>query len=292
MLNEKYHGIFTALLTPFTPDDRINTQALRRLIRINLEKGVKGFYVCGSTGEAFLLTLEERKQVLETVVDEAGGKATIIAHIGCISTSQAIELALHAESQGVDAISSIPPFYFKFSFDEIKNYYFDIMDHVNTQMLVYNFPDTSGVTLNAANIGVFLNDKRVLGIKHTSSDFYSLERFRRIREDAVIFNGFDEMFLSGLAAGADGAIGSTYNFMAEKFILIHRLYKEGKMAEALQVQTKANNILQAVYKVGVIPAEKAILDIMGLEIGVCRKPFRTPSPDEYKMLEKVLAENE
>lgn len=290
-MNEKYQGIFPALLTPYTSDDHINTGALRRLIRYNLDKGVKGFYVCGSTGEAFLLTLEERKQILETVVDEVSGKATIIAHIGCISTSQAIELALHAKSQGVDAISSIPPFYFNFSFEEIKNYYFDIADRVDVPLLVYNFPDFSGVTLNADNISVFLNDKRILGIKHTSSDFYSLERFKKIRRDAVVFNGFDQMFLSGLAAGADGAIGSTYNFMAEKFVLIYKLFKAGKMAEALLVQEKANNILQAIMKIGIMPAEKAILDIYGLEFGTCRKPFRVPTREEYKLLENILAEN-
>ena len=290
-MNEKFQGIFPALLTPYTSDDHINTEALRRLIRFNLDKGVKGFYVCGSTAEAFLLTMEERKQILETVVDEASGKATIIAHIGCISTSQAIELALHAESQGVDAISSIPPFYFNFSFEEIKNYYFDIIDRVNAPLIIYNFPDFSGVTLNADNINVFLNDKRILGIKHTSSDFYSLERFKRIRQDTVVFSGFDQMFLSGLAAGADGAIGSTYNFMAEKFVLIDQLYKAGKMPEALQVQIKANNIMQAVMKIGVMPAEKAILDILGLDFGTCRKPFRVPTREEYQILEQVLAEN-
>lgn len=80
--------------------------------------------------------------------------------------------------------------------------------------------------------------------------------------------------------------------MAEKFVLMQKLFSEGKMAEALKIQIKVNNIFQVVAKIGIIPAEKAILDIFGLEFGACRKPFRTPSLEEYRILKKVLVENE
>lgn len=130
-------------------------------------------------------------------MEEANSKATIIAHVGCISTTQTTKLARHAQSLGVDAISSIPPFYFNFFFEEIKNYYFDVINSVDVPMLVYNFPDFSGVTLSLNNISIFLKDKRVLSIKHTSSDFYSLERFKKIRKDVVVFSGFDQMFNPG-----------------------------------------------------------------------------------------------
>ncbi|HZJ78388.1 MAG TPA: N-acetylneuraminate lyase [Clostridia bacterium] len=291
-MNEKYNGIFPALLTAFTFDDRIDEKAIRRLVRYNLDKGVKGFYVCGSSGEAFLLSPQERKRVLEVVADEVSGEATIIAHIGSIATHQSIDLASHAKAVGADAISSIPPFYYKFSYEEIKNYYFDILNSVDLPMIMYNFPDASGFKMDTEKIAEFLKDNRILGIKHTCSDFYMLERFKQIRPDTVVFNGFDEMFLSGLAAGADGAIGTTYNAMAEKFIQIYKLYSQGKMNEALEIQRKANNILQKMIKFGVLPSEKAILEIQGLNVGVCRKPFRKLAPEEYKALEKVLAENE
>ena len=129
----KFKGIFTALLTPFDKNGDINEQELRRLVRFNLSMGARGFYVCGSTAEAFLLTTDERRRIAEIVKDEAP-EATLIAHIGSIDERQALILGHHAASLGYDAISSVAPFYYKFSFDEIKNYYFRLAESVGLPM--------------------------------------------------------------------------------------------------------------------------------------------------------------
>lgn len=281
-------GIFPALPTPFTKDDRINEKALETLININIEKGVNGFYVCGSTAEAFLLTLEERKHILEIVKQTVGGKAAIIAHIGCISTSQAIELAKHAEKLGVDAISSIAPFYFKFSFDEIKNYYYSIIDRVNLPMIIYNFPGVSGVSFTDDTIGEFMHNERFIGIKHTSSDFYMLERVKYNFKNKIVLNGFDEMFLAGLSMGADGGIGSTYNFMAEKFITIKKYFEQGDIQKAQRIQNDANTIIKELLKIGVIPGVKEILNLIGVDFGYCREPFRKVTVEESQSLKQIV----
>jgi N-acetylneuraminate lyase len=115
---------------------------------------------------------------------------------------QAIELGKHAEKEGADAISSIPPFYYNFSFEEIKNYYYDIVNEVNLPMIIYNYPAFSGVTLNSDNVKEFFCDKRFIGLKHTSSDFFTLERVKQTYKNVIVYNGFDEMFMSGLIMGA------------------------------------------------------------------------------------------
>ena len=286
---KKIQGIIPALLTPFTKENKINEKALQALIKMNLNKGVDGFYVGGSTAEAFLLSLEERKYLLEIVSEEVRGKAAIISHIGCINTDQAIELGRHAESLAVDAISSIPPFYYNFSFTEIRNYYYDIVNTVNIPMIIYNFPAFSGVTLNSDNIKEFLCDKRFIGVKHTSSDFFSLERFKTYYPETQVYNGFDEMFLAGLSMGADGGIGSTYNVMAEKFIQIRKLFHEGKIQEAQKIQTEANDIIKTLIKVGVLPGEKEILNLMGFEFGECRRPFKKISEEEREILKGIIS---
>ena len=120
-------GIIPALLTPFTDDNRVNHPVLRELVRLNLEKGVCAFYVGGSTAETFLLSAAERKAVLETVIDETAGRCGVIAHVGAISQDTAIDLAAHAAKAGADAISAIPPFYYPFTFQEIKSYYYGIV---------------------------------------------------------------------------------------------------------------------------------------------------------------------
>ena len=284
----KFKGVFPALLTPFDKNDNINEKALEALVQMNLDKGVSGFYVGGSTAEAFLLSDDERKQVYKIVKDIVGDKCTLIAHIGCISTKQTIEFGKYAEELGYDAISSVAPFYYKFSFNEIKKHYFNTVDNVNLPMLIYNFPAFSGVNLSVDNLSEFLVDDRFIGIKHTSNDYFALEQFKTAFNNKLIYNGFDEMFLAGLAMGADGGIGSTYNFMAEKFIKIYNLFNEGNYPEAYKVQQEANKIISALIKVGVFQGEKAVLNMMGIDFGDVRAPFEKISKENYDYLEKTI----
>ena len=287
-MNEKFKGIFPALLTPFDENDRVNTKVLEELVDYNLKKGVDGFYVGGSTAEAFLLTEEERLLVMKTVSERAKGKCTLIAHVGCISTAQAIKFAKAAEAMGYDAVSSVAPFYYKFNFNEIKKYYFDIVDAVNLPMLIYNFPAFSGVNLTVDNIKEFLEDDRFIGVKHTSNDYFALEQFKAAFPDKLVYNGYDEMLLAGLSMGADGAIGSTFNFMAEKFIKIRELLAQNDLAGAQKVQKDANAIIQALCKVGVFQGEKAVLDALGFDFGLARAPFAPLTEAQKKELLDVV----
>jgi len=283
-------GIFPALLTPFKKDNRINERALQQLVQLNLAKGVSGFYVGGSTSEAFLLSLSERKYILDIVKQECQGKGAIIYHVGSIGTGQAIELAQHAEQVGVDAISAVPPFYYQFTLDEVKSYYTEIIQSVSLPMILYNFPAFSGVTFNLNVIAELFGNHRFIGLKHTSSDFYLLERVKQLHKHVLVYNGYDEMFLAGLGMGADGGIGSTYNFMAEKFIRMQQLVKEGKWEEAREVQNKANQMIAVLIKVGVFQGEKEILNQMGLDFGICRSPFKPLTAEAKEMLKLAMAE--
>ena len=289
-MDRTFHGVFPALLTPFDAAGAVNCDALRALVRFNLNKGVSGFYVCGSTSEAFLLTNEERKKILETVRDETAGKAAVIAHVGCIGQDMAVDLARHAKAVGADAVSSVPPFYYGFSFEEIRGYYCALAD-VGLPVFIYNFTAAGGAKLTADNFTEFLSDPRFLGVKHTSSDFFLLERLKAFRPDAVIFNGYDEMFLSGLIAGADGGIGSTYNFMAEKYVAIERHFRAGEIEAAQAEQKRANAIIAALLQYGVIPGCKALCRHLGLELGDCRKPFRRLTEEQERELVKTYEQN-
>lgn len=288
-MNEKFKGIFTALLTPFDENDHVNTKVLCELVDFNLKQGVSGFYVGGSTAETFMLTEEERLLVMKTVSEHAKGKCTLIAHVGCISVKQAIKFAKAAQYMGYDAVSSVAPFYYNFSFNEIKKYYFDVADAVQLPMLIYNFPACSGVNLTVDNIKEFLDDDRFIGVKHTSNDYFALEQFKAAYPDKVVYNGYDEMCLAGLSMGADGAIGSTFNFMADKFVKIRELVTDNNVNAAREIQKDANTIIQALCKVGVFQGEKAVLDALGFDFGPARAPF-APLTDEQKkeLLDTVL----
>ncbi|MBO4355524.1 MAG: dihydrodipicolinate synthase family protein, partial [Clostridia bacterium] len=165
-MTEKITGVIPALYTPFDKNGDIDHGALKSLVEYNIEKGVSGFYVNGSTAEVFLLSEEERKSVYKTVADAAKGKVKLIAHVGAISTDQAISYGKYAKELGYDAISAVSPFYYKFSFDQIKEHYFNIVNSVDMPMLIYNIPVYTGVSLSVNQVSQFFSDVRFVGIKH------------------------------------------------------------------------------------------------------------------------------
>ena len=285
---KNFKGIFTALLTPFGADGKINEKVLADHIEANIKAGVTGFYVNGSTAEVFLLSEEERKYLYQFIKEVAGDRCTLIAHVGCISTLQTIEYGKLAEKLGYDAISSVAPFYYNFSVGEIKQHYFSTVEQVGLPMVVYNFPKFSGVSFSMADFAEFLSDDRFLGIKHTSSDFFALEQLKAVFPDKVIYNGYDEMFLAGVSMGADGGIGSTYNIMPDKFIKIKALVEEGKIAEAKAIQGEANKVITALCKVGVMQGEKAVLTLQGLDFGDARPPYKKLTKEDMAFLEKTV----
>lgn len=284
---KNFKGIFTALLTPFDCNDRINRTSLEQLIKMNLKAGVTGFYVGGSTGEAFLMNESERKELLK-IVKEAAPESTLIAHIGSINEREAISLGKYAKYLEYDAISSVAPFYYKFSFEEIKNYYYRIAEISELPMLVYNFPSFSGVNMGIDEFRQFLSSDKFLGLKHTSQDFFSLEQCKTNFPDKFIYNGFDEMCLAGLSMGADGAIGSTYNFMADKFVEIYKLFGEERLKEAYEIQKEANRIISVLSRIGVMQGEKEILNQMGFSFGHCRTPFSELSDEQKNLIKEEI----
>ena len=284
---EKFKGIFTALLTPFDKNYKINEKALEKLVKFNIEKGVTGFYVGGSTAEAFLLSTDERIQIMD-VVNSVAPNHTLIAHIGSINEIEARELGKHAQKLSYDLVSSVAPFYYKFSFNEIKNYYFRLAEASQLPMLVYHFPAFSGVNMGVSEMSEFLSDDRFIGIKYTSNDFFTLEQCKTNFPDKLVYNGFDEMFLAGLSLGADGGVGSTYNFMADKFVQIQNLFKNNNITKAQQIQKEANRIITILCKIGVMQAEKEVLNQLGFDFGNCRPPFGIPTDEEKELIKNEI----
>jgi len=292
MKQEKLLGIMPALMTAFTDDGTaIDTDRIRRLVRHLVGQGVNGLYVGGSSGEMLLCSTAERQKLLETVVEEVDHKATVIAHVGSGSLNDTLTLVRHACAIGAEAVSSVTPLYFAYTFQDVKHFYEAIAAESTLPVIIYSIPVLTGKTYNFDQLCELLAIPNIGGMKFTCSDFFLLERLRSANPDKVFYNGSDEMLLSGLAAGADGGIGTTYNFQADRMLKIRSLYLEGKMKEALAVQHKANAVIADVLKYGVMPACKEVLKIGGLDYGQCREPF-SPLTDEQKLaLRKTVIEN-
>lgn len=288
---KKFDGIYTALVTPFDSAGKINSGAVQRLVEDNIGKGVSGFYVCGSTGESYLLSKEERKYLLEAVCEAAGNKADVLVNIGLFSTEYAVELAKHAEKQEVKAVSSVPPFYFPFTMEEYTGYYTDLADAVDVPVLLYNIPAMSSVTFAEDDLKRFLANEKITGIKHTSYDLFQLQQLIHQYPEKNFFIGHDEIFLSALAVGAQAGIGSTYNIMAGKFIKMRELFMQGETKKAAEIQNEVNNVVSALCSVGVFKGIKEILKMQGIDCGYCRKPFKELDDTQRRLLLETAEKN-
>ena len=241
---EKFRGVFVALNSIFDENDNVDLDAMKSLIKIYKSKGIKGVYACGSTGEGFLLSVEERMQVAKAVKEAAGEDFTVIVHVGCASTKESIRLAKHCEEIGVDAVSAVPSVYYHLPAASVEKHWNGIIDSTNLPFIIYNIPQLSAFNLPYDLFERMANNPKVIGIKNSEEPVYGMERFRTIAgEDFVIFNGSDEQFLGGRLMGADAGIGGTYGTMPELFVKLNDLINENNIEQAKALQYKINDVI-------------------------------------------------
>lgn len=275
---EKYQGIIPAFYACYEEDSKVSKQRTRELARHMADKGVKGLYVCGSSGECIYLSKKERKKILEIVMDEVGGELTVIAHVACNNTEDSEKLAAHAESLGVDAIAAIPPIYFHLPDHAVAQYWNDISAAApNTDFIIYNIPQLSGTRLTLPLYRKMLENPRVIGVKNSSEATQDIQMFKDAGgEGHVVMNGPDEQLVSGLAIGADGGIGGTYGVMPELYLAIYDAVKRGDIPKAQQIQNEACRIIYALCGChgNMYAVIKKVMDLReGLSLGGVRKPL-------------------
>ena len=272
------------IVTPFNDDETVNYDALYRLTKKLLSDGADGIYSTGSSAECFLLSEEERKKTLETVIKAADG-AYVVAHVGAVSVKNTMELARHAVKAGANAIASVPPFYFNFPFDGIVDYYRE-MASLKTDVMVYSIPSAT-VKLSVEQYCRLLSIEGVKSIKYTDTDYFTMQQIIA-STGAEVYSGKDECFLSALAAGASGAIGTTFNFMLDKYLEIYSLFRAGENKRALEIQSAANAATAVTLK-NLLPAVKYLIGLRyGIECGGARKPF-LPLDAELKTKLDIIA---
>lgn len=283
---DKYKGVIPAFYACYDKEGNISPEGVEALTRYFVEKGVKGVYVNGSSGECIYQSVADKKLILEHVMKAAEGKLTVIAHVACNNTKDSMELAAHAQSLGVDAIAAIPPIYFRLPEHAIAQYWNDISAAApNTDFVIYNIPQLAGVALTMNLFAEMRKNPRVIGVKNSSMPVQDIQMFRAAAgEDYIIFNGPDEQFISGRIIGAEGAIGGTYGAMPELFLQMDQYVKTGELNRAREIQYAVNEII---YKMcsghgnmyGII---KAILKINeNLELGGVRKPLPALSEADH-----------
>ena len=294
---EKYKGIIPAFYACYDNEGNVSVEGTKQLVEFLIEKGVKGLYVGGSSGECIYLTVEERKRTLEAVMEASKGRITIIAHVACNNTRESCELAKHAEALGVDAIATIPPIYFKLPERAIAKYWNDISAAApNTDYIIYNIPQLAGVSLTLSLFDEMLKNPKVVGVKNSSMPIQDIQMFKRQAKlnnrEIVVFNGPDEQFAGGRLLGADGGIGGTYAVMPELFVKLNSLIEAGDFINANKLQDDIDEVIYTMCSTKgnmYATAKAALKKRVGLELGGVREPLLNLEKEDEVIVDKVVS---
>ena len=294
-MQDRYTGLFAAVFTPMCRDGSLNLTQIQPMVDYLVRARISGLYVCGSTGEGPSLSSEERRAVAAAYVKAAAGKLPVVVQVGHNSLAEASALASHAQSIGADAISTMPPSYFKFS---SLGTLIDCLSEIasaaaNLPFFYYHIPSMTGMDFDMVE---FLRRgcKRLpnlAGIKYsdTSIDGYQACLSCANQQFNILF-GYDEMLLSALAVGAAGAVGSTYNFAGPLYNRIVKAFKNGDLAEAQRCQALSVDMIRILSRYRGQPAFKAVMKLIGFDCGPNRLPLETLTSDELKAMEAELDE--
>lgn len=292
----KLFGLIPAVFTPFDKNGAVHLSQIQHYADKLITDGADGVFVCGSTGECSSMTLSEREQVLEAWIKAVAGRTRIIAHVGGSCQTDCIELARHAAKQGVDAVGAIAPFYFKpASVEDLVAFYKPIAEAVSPiPFYAYHMPSVTGVNLSMKE---FLEKgsreiSNLNGIKFTSNNFMEmLECIRLDNGRFDILNGFDEMLICGMAIGARGGVGSTYNYTLSTYRNLYNAFLAGDIERARNFQQESVEIVRIIIRHGGgVRGGKAIMNYLGIDCGNCRPPFAPYTKTEMHQLGEELSQ--
>lgn len=270
--------LYSALMTAFDKDGNIDEAGIRQMIRYNIDVNkVDGLYVGGSTGENFLLAPEQKRQVFKIAIDEAKDDIDLIAQVGSLDLNESKALAKFVTDLGYPKISAVTPFYYQYSFEQIKDYYNEIVKDVDNKLIIYSIPALTGVGLSLEQFAELFENPKIIGIKYTNADFFLLERVRNTFPDKLILSGFDEMLLPALALDVDGAIGSTYNLNAPRARAEMEAFEAGDIDKARQIQKVSNDAISALIANDIYPSLKLVFEEMGVHAGYTKAPMAKPN---------------
>jgi N-acetylneuraminate lyase len=289
----KIEGLIAATFGTFNSDGSLNLSIIPSIVEKMIEDGLTGVFICGTNGEGPNLTIDERMAVAEAYVKAAGKRILVLVHVGHTSIAESRKLAEHAARIGADAISSVAAFYFKPT--SVQNLVQSMADIASAApqlpFYYYHIPTLTGVGMDMVEFlrlseGVIPN---LAGIKYTASTLHEYQACLNYKQGKFdILFGYDEMLLGALAVGARGAIGSTYTFSAKLYLHVMNLYQEDQKEIARQMQSLSVEMVRCLVKFPPIPAQRAIMKMLGFDLGPCRLPLTELSERDAEALKASL----
>lgn len=287
--NKLFKGIYSALFSVYDEDMKVKKDTVQKLVDYQLAGGVQGFYVGGNTGECLVLPTRVRKNMLEAVIGANRGRGKIIVHVGAGHIEDVYELIDHANALPVDAISSLPPsLQGYYNTEEMVEYYRIVAERSRVPVFSYI---TNIFNIDSVRFAEQLMQiPNVIGLKVTRPDYYQFGKIAKVNGGNInILNGPDETMICGLSVGADGAIGTSYNILPKVAVGIYENFMSGNIFEAMKCQNQLNSVIDIVFGKN-LAYWKAIMSIMGYDMGYTVEPQKIPDKQECAAMARRLKE--
>lgn len=286
-------GIFVPLITPFNDDETIDFTSYKKVIDFQVENGVHGLLVGGTTGEYHVMSLEERKSLIKAGCEYAAGKVPVMAGVGCSTAKETIELANYAAECGAKWGLVLPPYYHKTSEEGIGEFFKEVAAKSNVGIVIYNYPGATGVTISPEMIYELGQEENIVSVKE-SADFGHLCEVVALTKDVenfTVFTGEEHFILPTFSVGGQGAFGILVNLLPKELVELYELAVEKRDINAAR---ELNKKLSGIY--GLMEAEgspypgpvKAGMDLIGIKGGKVRKPLTQPTDEIKTKIKKEL----
>ena len=283
-------GVLTAIVTTFDAQGAFNPSAQRQQVRRQLQAG-NGIFCGGTNGEFFVLNEREKLAVTETCVDEAAGRAPVVAHIGEISTRETIRLGRQVARLGVDAVSAITPWFVPLKQEELIAHYREVADALETPLFLYNIPARTGNTLQPETVRALAAHPNIIGIKDSAGSLESLSGFLQAAqglENFNVLNGPDSLIHRGFVDGCSACISGLANVAPQAINAIWRHFQSGDLEASRQAQGSVTGLRTDLYSVAFSPAAvKKALALMGEDVGESRYAVRFSAEEEQRIRQIV-----
>lgn len=286
-------GIIPPIITPMNEDESINYEELRNQINRQIEAGVHGIFVFGTNGESYILSDEEKIEVLRVTIKEVNGRVPVYAGTGCPGTQDTIRMSRKAQELGADVLSIICPYFASASQDEIYEHYKAVAEAVDLPIVLYNIPARAGNSIAPQTVARLAKIPNIIGAKDSSGNFDNMLQYIELTRgmDFAILSGNDSLILWNLMAGGTGGIAGCANIYPHTLVSVYELYQQGDVEGARKAQDSIRNIRKNFKFGNPNTIVKKAVNLLGYPAGPCRAPFNRLSEETIASIQKTLDED-
>lgn len=283
--------VLTAMITPFDKDMAVNYDMARKLARYLADTGSDGLVVAGTTGESPTLSKEEKLELFRVVVEEVGGRVTVLAGTGSYDTAGSVALTQAAEKVGVDGVMLVCPYYNKPSQEGLYQHFKTVAKSTHLPVLLYNIPGRTGVNMLPATVARLAEVENIVAIKEAAGSMDQVSELRRLLPDGfAIYSGDDSLTLPMLSLGAKGVVSVASHIVGQRIKEMINAFMAGNVTLATQIHLELYPVFKGLFITSNPVPVKAALNMLGHQVGPPRLPLVEATAAERESIKKMLAE--